>query len=82
LADVAPMPCQELVELVTSYLDRSLDGADRERLEAHLKLCDPCVAFIEQFRETIAASGHLHAGDLAPDTQAELLKLFKDWRTA
>jgi anti-sigma factor RsiW len=82
LTDVAQMPCQELVELLTAYLDGTLEVADRERLEAHLKLCDPCVVYIEQFRETIAASGHLHARDLAPETQAELLKLFNDWRTA
>ena len=48
------MPCQELVELVTAYLDGSLSAEDRERLDAHLKLCDPCVEYIEQFRETIA----------------------------
>jgi anti-sigma factor RsiW len=82
LVDLAPMPCQELVELVTAYLEGTLDAADRDRLDAHLKLCDPCVAYIAQFRETIAATGHIHADDLAPDTRAELLRLFKDWRAA
>jgi len=76
------MPCQELVELVTAYLDGSLPAADRERLEAHLKLCDPCITYIEQFRETIAASGHLHVDDLPPETQDELLRLFRDWQAA
>jgi len=76
------MPCQELVELVTAYLDGSLDAADRERLEAHLKLCDPCVVYIEEFREMIALTGNVHVHDLAPETRDELLTLFKDWRAA
>jgi anti-sigma factor RsiW len=55
------MPCQELVELVTAYLDGSLDAADRERLEAHLKLCDPCVVYLEQFRVMITITRQLAA---------------------
>ena len=82
MPEVAPMPCQELVELVTAYLDDSLTAEDRERLDAHLKLCDACVEYIEQFRETIALTGRLDAADLAPEAQDELLKLFRGWRGA
>jgi len=78
---VAPMPCQELVELVTAYLDGSLNAEDRERLDHHLTLCDACVEYIEQFRETIALTGHLHASDLAPEVQDELAHLFRGWRS-
>jgi len=76
------MPCQELVEVVSAYLDGSLGAADRERLEAHLELCDPCVRYIEQLRETIALSGQVRAEDLPPEARAELLHLFRDWRAA
>jgi anti-sigma factor RsiW len=76
------MPCQELVELVTAYLDGSLSADDRERLDAHLKLCDPCVEYIAQFRETIALTGAVNAADLPPETQDDLLKLFRGWRAA
>ncbi len=82
MPEVAAMPCQELVELITAYLDSTLDAMDRERLEAHLGLCDACIAYIEQFRETIALTGRLRTDDLPPDTQADLLKVFKDWRAA
>ena len=80
MTELAPMPCQELVEVVTAYLERALPADDRERLEAHLALCDPCVAYLEQFRETIERTGQLHAEDLAPETQAKLLALFKGWK--
>ena len=33
--------CREVVELVTTYLDGSLDADTRARFEAHLELCGP-----------------------------------------
>ncbi|ATO61698.1 MULTISPECIES: anti-sigma factor family protein [Mycobacteriaceae] len=47
--------CQEFVELVTDYLDDSLDAPARQRLDGHLDDCAPCSAYLEQFRFTIAA---------------------------
>ena len=37
-----PMDCNELVELVTAYLDGSLDLDARERFDLHLLECDGC----------------------------------------
>jgi anti-sigma factor RsiW len=82
LPEPAPMPCQELVEVLTAYLDASLPASDRERLEAHLELCDPCIVYIEQFRETIARIGNIHAHDLPPATQDALLRVFRGWNAA
>ncbi|WP_137146153.1 anti-sigma factor [Mycolicibacterium sp. CR10] len=48
------MRCQDLVELVTDYLEDSLDAAAQQRLEAHLDDCTPCQAYLTQFRATIA----------------------------
>jgi anti-sigma factor RsiW len=48
------MSCQELVELLTEYLDGALSDEDRARLEAHLVVCDACHEYLEQFEATIA----------------------------
>ena len=50
------MPCRDLVEVVTAYLDGALDDVDRRRFEAHLGECDECVAYVEQIRATIAGT--------------------------
>ena len=34
------MPCQELVELVTDYLEDRLSPVDRIRFEAHIAECE------------------------------------------
>ena len=36
------MPCRELVEVITDYLDDALPQRDRLRFEAHLTECDAC----------------------------------------
>jgi anti-sigma factor RsiW len=46
--------CQELVELVTAYLDGVLPAQERERVDLHLAGCDGCTAYMGQLRATIA----------------------------
>ena len=52
--DPHDMMCQELVEVLTEYLDGTLGAHDRARLEAHLAVCDDCQVYLEQFKTTIA----------------------------
>ena len=48
------LACQEVVELVTAYLDDALEPADRERFEEHIVFCDGCDNYLEQMRTTVA----------------------------
>jgi anti-sigma factor RsiW len=74
------MSCQELVELVTAYLEDALPVGDRARFDAHLDLCPPCVEYLAQFERTIAAIG-LAAPELERTPPvAELLHVFRDWK--
>lgn len=76
------LTCQQLVELVTDYLEGALPPAVRERFEAHLALCPGCVTYVEQMRQTIRAIGILSADTLSEETKSELLALFHNWRDA
>jgi anti-sigma factor RsiW len=53
------LTCQELVELVTDYLEDALPAADRERFEAHLDGCPGCRAYLSQVRATLEAMSAL-----------------------
>jgi anti-sigma factor RsiW len=77
---IPEMSCQELVELVTDYLDGALPAADIARLEHHLDGCDGCRAYLEQMRETIAALGHLPPESLEPAAKDKLMAAFAAWR--
>ncbi|MBX9640915.1 MAG: zf-HC2 domain-containing protein [Mycobacteriaceae bacterium] len=74
------MDCNELVELVTDYLENSLDPAVRARFDAHLGECDGCENYVEQFRATIATLGRMPADRLDPDFRKRLLETFSGWQ--
>ena len=72
--------CIDLVELVTGYLEGALDEERRLTIEAHLRLCEGCQTYVEQFRETVRVLGHLplHAAQDLPDqVRRELLAAFR-----
>jgi anti-sigma factor RsiW len=76
----SPLVCQQAVELMSDYLDGSLSRRDRRRLDAHLALCDACIAYLEQLRVTIAASGVVVVNDLDPEVLETLTELFERFR--
>lgn len=76
------MPCQELVEVITDYLEGALPDRDRIRFEEHLAVCAKCREYVEQFRRTIQAVGTIHETDLDPDVRGSLLAAFRGWRSA
>ena len=73
-----PMDCNELVELVTAYLDGSLDLETRARFDMHLLDCDGCDNYLQQFRATIGTLGKIR-DDLDPAFRDKLLAAFRDW---
>ena len=74
--------CQEVVELVTEYLERSLPAADAALFEEHVNFCDGCDWYLDQMRTTIAAVGRIAEEDVPPETRDRLLGAFRDWRRA
>lgn len=76
------MDCNELVELVTAYLDGALDAETRARFEEHLRICDGCDNYLEQFRVTIATVGAIGSDRLDPDYRSRLIETFRDWHNS
>jgi anti-sigma factor RsiW len=72
--------CQELVELVTDYLDGTLDADLRARFEQHLAACPGCADYVEQMRVTISTTGQLREDSLEPVATDTLLDVFRDWK--
>jgi anti-sigma factor RsiW len=72
--------CNEIVELVTAYLEDALSAADRERFERHLGECEACAVYVEQMRRTIRLTGALRAAPLSPGTRAAFIELLRKWK--
>jgi predicted anti-sigma-YlaC factor YlaD len=73
------MSCQELVELVTAYLEGGLSPEEHARFEGHLAECGTCQVYLEQMRKTIRLLGRVNPGDLTPEAERELLAAFRSW---
>jgi predicted anti-sigma-YlaC factor YlaD len=72
--------CQQLVELVSDYLEDRLATEERERFEDHLGLCADCRAYVEQMRATLRALGRLPEESLSPAARDGLLEAFRTWQ--
>jgi hypothetical protein len=63
--------CRQLVELLTGYLDGSLDGRTTADLEAHLVVCPECRLFVQQVQTATTESGRLAAVHSLPAVLVE-----------
>ena len=75
-----PMDCNELVELVTDYLEGTLDMATRARFDMHLLDCDGCEHYLQQLRSTVQTMGRIEPERLDPMFRDQLLTAFRNWR--
>jgi predicted anti-sigma-YlaC factor YlaD len=73
--------CIELVELVTEYLEGSMQADERARFDEHISGCEGCTTYLEQLRITIRLTGMLTEEQIAPGARAALLDAFRDWRS-
>ena len=64
MAEHEHITCQEVVELVTDYLDRTLPPEDASLFEQHINFCDGCDWYLEQMRSTVAAVGRIEEKDV------------------
>ena len=68
--------CQEVVELVSDYLEHALPADKAALFEQHVNFCDGC----EWYLTTVAAVGRIEEQDVPPETRDKLLAAFRDWK--
>ena len=72
--------CNELVELLTEYLEGALPPAEVVAVEEHLRGCDACQRYLDQLRTTIGLLGSVPTPTLSDDTVDALLAAFQRTR--
>jgi anti-sigma factor RsiW len=72
--------CQEVVDLVTDYLEGAMPVEERSLFEQHLNFCDGCVWYVDQIQTTIAAVGRIREEDVPAETRDQLMAAFRDWK--
>ena len=72
--------CQEVVELVTDYLDRALPADEASLFEQHINFCDGCDWYLDQMRTTVATVGRVTEEEVPEETRDKLLAAFREWK--
>lgn len=73
------MACQELVELVTDFLEGVLGPTETERVNKHLEGCQSCDRYIAQVRATIRATAILPPETQEIAVEQRLAALHRNW---
>jgi anti-sigma factor RsiW len=71
------LSCQELVEIVTDYLEGRLAAAEVAAIDEHLQECPGCAAYIAQMRALVRIAG----AEREPELERLAAKLLPAFRT-
>jgi anti-sigma factor RsiW len=72
--------CQEMVELISDYLEGAMSRKQQRRFERHIAGCEHCAEYLEQMHATIRLTGALRSEDLTPEMEEEFTELYRRWR--
>ena len=73
--------CQEMIEVVTNYLDDALPPDEQQWFERHLSYCAGCSTYFDQMRETIRQTSMVPREEsLPPALREEIVAQFRTWK--
>jgi anti-sigma factor RsiW len=75
------LTCQQVVELMTDYVEGVLSPDERERFEAHLAHCDACAQYLAQLRTTLDVLARMTPPEPDPAVREELVALYRRHRS-
>ena len=66
------MTCRDAIAVLAEYLDETLAATDAEALEAHLRDCAECVAYLRTYRRTPGLVGAASRVEMPPEMRRRL----------
>jgi anti-sigma factor RsiW len=76
------LACQELVEIITDYLEGTLPERDRTRFDEHLMTCPGCREYVDEMRTTLRLAGRLTVESISPGARDQLLRAFRGMKAS
>ena len=72
--------CQECIELLTDYLEGTLDQATKSKLDEHLSACAPCINFVKTFQQSSDMTRLLREQrvEVPPEVQERVKSFLRD----
>jgi anti-sigma factor RsiW len=76
------LSCQEVVELVTDFLENALPPVRRAVVLEHLRGCDDCLRYLAQLQVTRRLLADVPAEPLPATERDALLRAYREWCAA
>ncbi|MCA1692749.1 MAG: zf-HC2 domain-containing protein [Actinobacteria bacterium] len=73
----AEIPCRQVVELVTDYLEGALPPTERQGVAAHLEHCPHCSRYLDQMTVTVALLRRLRPPSPEPQVRSQQAALYR-----
>jgi predicted anti-sigma-YlaC factor YlaD len=74
------LTCQQVVELVTDYLEQALLPQLQKQFEEHMAECPGCETYLDQVRKTTMLLRTLAQEQIFPEKKQELLDILQKWK--
>jgi anti-sigma factor (TIGR02949 family) len=68
------LTCKEFLQELNDYLDESVDGELRKRLEAHITECPNCFVIFDTTRRTVQVYKGMQPQSIPEDVRARLMQ--------
>jgi anti-sigma factor (TIGR02949 family) len=81
MADGTEISCQEVVEVITDYLEGKMSPDEVAIFEAHLALCEGCQWYLDQMRITIDTVGRIEDEAVPTELRDTVLAAFRTRHT-
>src|SRR5205807_609934 len=69
------MTCREAIDVLDDYLESSLTPEVLEKIEAHLRACAPCRAYLATYERTAQLAAKVNRVEMPP----EVKRLWRAW---
>lgn len=66
------MTCREAIDVLDDYLDSSLTPEVLEKLDAHLRACAPCRAYLATYERTKQLAAKVNRVEMPPEVKQRL----------
>lgn len=80
MSEPVSFSCQQIVDLVTEYVDGVLPADERLAFEQHVAICPPCRAYFAQMRKVVRVGGRLREEELPAHVREHVMSAFRDWK--
>ena len=66
------MTCKDAIDIIADFLDQTLTSDAVEELEAHLRDCEPCRAYLNTYRKTCGLVGEAGRVEMPEELKSRL----------